>query len=46
MSEPLLLGTDLGTSACKTVLFERDGAIVASATTEYPIHIPHPGWAE
>jgi len=46
MTEPLLLATDLGTSACKTVLFEPDGTIVASATAEYPIHTPHPGWAE
>jgi xylulokinase len=44
--EPLLLATDLGTSACKTVLFEPDGTIVASATAEYAIHTPHAGWAE
>ncbi|MEA3344655.1 MAG: FGGY family carbohydrate kinase [Chloroflexota bacterium] len=41
-----LLAIDLGTSACKTVLFEPDGSIVASATAEYPIYTPHPGWAE
>jgi xylulokinase len=46
MRGPLLLALDLGTSACKTVLFEPDGAIVASATAEYPIHTPYPGWAE
>lgn len=46
MRAPLLLAVDLGTSACKTVLFEPDGAIVALATSEYPIHAPHPGWAE
>jgi len=46
MNDPLLLAIDLGTSACKTILFEPDGTIVASATAEYPIHTPHPGWAE
>ena len=46
MSEPLLLAIDLGTSACKTILFELDGTAIASASAEYPIYTPYPGWAE
>ena len=46
MSEALLLAIDLGTSACKTILFKPSGTLVASATAEYPIHTPYPGWAE
>ncbi len=41
-----LLGVDLGTSGTKTVLFDRDGAAVASATVEYPLYQPENGWAE
>lgn len=46
MSEPLLLGVDVGTSGMKTVLMERSGKILASVGREYPTHHPHPGWAE
>lgn len=41
-----LIGIDLGTSGTKTVLFSEDGAAVASATVEYPLHQPQNGWAE
>ncbi len=41
-----LLGVDLGTSACKAALFERDGRVAATGTAEYPVYYPHPGWAE
>jgi len=30
-----LIGIDLGTSGCKTVLFNTDGSIAASASQEY-----------
>ena len=46
MSQKYLLGIDLGTSGTKTVLFSQDGAVVASATVEYPMSQPHNGWAE
>jgi xylulokinase len=46
MSKKYLLGIDLGTSGTKTVLFAQDGAVVASATVEYPLYQPHNGWAE
>ncbi|MGN0779678.1 MAG: xylulokinase [Aristaeellaceae bacterium] len=41
-----LLGIDLGTSGTKTVLFDRNGQAMASATVEYPLLQPKNGWAE
>lgn len=41
-----LIGVDLGTSATKTVLFDTKGAVISSATQEYPLYQPHNGWAE
>lgn len=43
---PALLGLDVGTTGCKAVLFDVDGALLASASREYPVDIPHPSWAE
>ena len=45
MSE-LLLGIDIGTSACKAAAFEADGTVAAQATRSYPVYYPNPGWAE
>lgn len=45
MSEGLL-GIDLGTSAVKVLLTALDGAVVASASAEYPIEQPQPDRAE
>ncbi len=44
--KPYLLGIDIGTSACKVAVFERNGEVIASASEEYPVYYPHPGWAE
>lgn len=41
-----LIGIDIGTSGTKTVLFDETGTEKASATVEYPLHTPHPGWTE
>lgn len=41
-----LIGIDLGTSGTKTVLFDTEGNIVASALVEYPMYQPQNGWAE
>jgi xylulokinase len=43
---PYIVGVDLGTSACKTVVFTLDGRRIASASREYPIIQPQPRWAE
>ena len=41
-----LLGLDVGTTGCKAVLFDEDGALLSSAAREYPVQLPRPGWAE
>jgi xylulokinase len=41
-----LLGIDIGTSGTKTLLIDEEGRIVASASSEYPLSTPQPGWAE
>lgn len=40
------LGVDIGTSGTKTLAMRRDGKILASATAEYPLMSPRPGWSE
>ena len=40
------IGMDLGTSALKLLLVDRDGEIRRSVTKEYPIFFPAPGWSE
>lgn len=44
--KPYLLGIDIGTSACKVALFDREGCVLAAASEEYEVYYPHPGWAE
>lgn len=44
--QPLLLGIDIGTSACKVALFTSDGAVAAQASGEYAVLHPQSGWAE
>jgi xylulokinase len=41
-----LLGLDVGTTGCKAVLFDEDGTLLAMASREYAVDLPHPGWAE
>ena len=41
-----LLGIDVGTTSSKALLIGADGAVKASATTEYPMFTPQPLWAE
>ncbi|MGV3722566.1 MAG: xylulokinase [Actinomycetota bacterium] len=41
-----LLGIDIGTSGTKTLLIDDAGIPLASATHEYPLDTPRPGWAE
>ncbi|QDU52633.1 xylulokinase [Gimesia panareensis] len=42
----VFLGVDIGTSGTKTLAMQEDGTILASATEEYPLYSPHPGWSE
>src|SRR5512146_414291 len=41
-----LIGLDVGTTGCKAILFTNDGQLLGKASREYPVEIPHPGWAE
>jgi xylulokinase len=41
-----LLGIDVGTTACKAAAVREDGTLIASASAEYAIQEPRPGWAE
>ena len=41
-----LLGIDIGTSACKTALFTKDGKVEAASSGDYPVYYPKTGWAE
>lgn len=40
------LGLDIGTGACKAVVFNMDGKELAFSFREYPVLHPHPDWAE
>lgn len=42
----LLLGIDIGTSACKVAVFDVDGKVMAQSNQEYPLYYPNPGWVE
>lgn len=44
--KPYLLGIDIGTSACKVALFDVDGNVIGSASGDYQVYYPHPGWVE
>jgi len=44
--EALLLGIDIGTSACKATLFKKDGTVVATSSAAYFTQYPKPGWVE
>lgn len=46
MATELLLGIDLGTSGCKSILIDPAGGVIASSLREYPIHAPRAGWTE
>ncbi len=42
----LLLGIDVGTSACKVAVFNRKGDVISQSNQGYPIYYPNPGWVE
>lgn len=41
-----LIGLDIGTTGCKSHIFSNSLELLASATREYSVDIPHPQWAE
>ncbi|MFY9459141.1 MAG: glycerol kinase GlpK [Aquabacterium commune] len=42
----LILALDQGTSSSRSIVFDAQGRIVASAQQEIPQHYPQPGWVE
>ena len=42
----IFLGIDIGTSGTKTLAISETGAILGSASAEYPLLTPQPGWTE
>jgi xylulokinase len=42
----LLCGIDIGTSATKVLLCRPNGKVLATASVEYPVYTPKPGWSE
>ena len=46
MKHDLLLGIDFGTGGCKVTVIDPSGAVVESASGEYPTRHPRPAWAE
>jgi len=41
-----IMGIDIGTSGAKALIVAGDGRVIASASAEYPLLSPRPGWAE
>jgi glycerol kinase len=44
--KPLLMALDEGTSSARTLLFDRQGQVQATAQTAFAQHYPEPGWVE
>lgn len=44
--EKLLLGIDIGTSACKVAIFNLHGKVISQATMEYKVYYPAAGYVE
>lgn len=42
----VLLGIDIGTSACKAAAFDSEGKVLAQATKGYNVYYPEPGFVE
>ncbi|MEJ2708799.1 MAG: FGGY family carbohydrate kinase [Anaerolineales bacterium] len=43
---PYLIGCDLGTSGCKSIVMDSRGAVLSWAIKDYPTISRQPGWAE
>ena len=41
-----LIGMDIGTSSTRAIITDENGKLMASATSDYPLMTPKPGWAE
>ncbi len=41
-----LMGIDVATTACKALIVDEKGTVLAGVADEYPLLTPYPGWAE
>lgn len=41
-----ILGIDIGTSGCKAILVDQNGAVCGASSASYPLSRPQPGWTE
>jgi len=39
-------GLDIGTTGCRAAIFDETGTLLANASREYAVDVPHPNWAE
>ncbi len=46
VSQDVVLGVDIGTSAVKVLACTLDGRVLSSASDFYPLQTPHPEWVE
>jgi xylulokinase len=46
MHQQYVMGIDIGTSGCKTLIIDEQGRVAARAVEEYPLSTPRPGWSE
>ncbi len=46
MSDPLLIGIDVGTTNGKAACYDITGRVLAQASHTYPTHFPRTGWYE
>ncbi len=46
MANKYIIGIDIGTTGCKSIMVDANGQLICSATEEYPLYTPNPGWAE
>lgn len=44
--EHFILALDQGTTSCRSLLFNKQGTIVATSQKEFTQHFPQPGWVE
>ncbi|NGQ95939.1 gluconokinase [Brevibacillus sp. SYP-B805] len=46
MNQSYAIGLDIGTTSTKAVVYTVQGEVKGSGSVDYPITVPHPGWAE
>ena len=46
MASQYVIGIDIGTSGCKTIILDDNGNVICRATQEYPLDTPQPGYSE